>query len=63
MNDDKHVCMHKLIAWLRNPNVGLHTKNACRTIMNIITMIVGLTCGTNDILPCIKLPLFALGLK
>jgi len=31
--------------------------------MNIIAMTIGLTGGTNDILPCIKLPLFTLGLK
>jgi hypothetical protein len=63
MNDEKHVYMHKLIAWLRNPNDGYTTKNACLTRMNIIAMTVGLTSGTNDILPCIKLPLSTLGSK
>jgi hypothetical protein len=63
MNDEKHVCMPKLTAWLKNPNVGYTTKNACLTRMNIIAMTVGLKGGTNDILACIKLLLSTLGLK
>jgi len=43
--------------------LGYTTKNACRTRMDIIAMIVGLIGGNDDMLPCIKLPLFALGLE
>jgi hypothetical protein len=43
--------------------LGYTTKNACRTRMNIIAMIVGLTGGTDDILPCIKLHPSTLGLE
>jgi hypothetical protein len=41
--------------------LGYTTKNACLTRMNIIAITAGLTGRIDDILPCIKLPLSALG--